>query len=522
MLYDNLFTGKEAKEALMKGVRKSADAVGGTMGTGGSNAILEAIESPGHLMTNDGYTILSSIQFADPREDMGRKILLEAVSRANRASGDGSSTTTVLTASIMEEGDKHTGEAHAMVIKRSLEDCLPIVEQLLKDQTRELIDAEGVLNYTLLEQVATVSAEDPEIGKTIAGIYTEIGKDGIIHWDISKTAEDSYTIGSGITVEGAKYYSPYMCDATEAGQSTNQIRLKAPLVMITKQKITSASEFNEIGQILYGKEVRDLVVFCDDIDPLVIPDIIKTRMIRGFRFILVKMPVFWKDEWFEDLSLASGAKIIDPKAGKYLKSVTQDDLGTFGNILITKDDTFIDGIKDLSAHIEVLKAEDTNEAANRITRLNTKTARYFVGAHSDSALSHRRLKVEDAISAAWQALNGGIVAGGGVALVNVAFGLPDTIGGKILSAALYGPMKQIYRNAGVNLGVIEGITTKGLDTRTGESVDMFEAGIIDPATVVMNAVKNAVSVAASILTANTVVILPREIEPIQPQPPVLR
>ncbi len=522
MKKDNLYTGTEAREKLMSGIKKVASAVGATMGTGGSNAILEAIENPGHLMTNDGYSIANSIVLADPIEEMGRKILVESINRANKHSGDGSSTTAVLTAAIIEEGSKHLGEASPMDIKRSLEACIPLIEASIKSQTRELYVA-GEMSLKMLEEVATISAEDAGIGKTIAEIYSKIGKSGIIHWDVSKTAEDTYTVGQGITVEGAKFYSPYMTDATESGQSTGLVRLKDPLILITKQKISSAADFNDIGQMLYNKDIRDVVVFCDDVDPLVIPDIVKTRMVRGFRFILVKMPIWWKDEWFEDLALASGAKVVDPAAGTTLKGLKYEDLGKFDSITITNEDTFIDGIKDLSAHIGQLEAQATDATALRASRLNTKTARYFVGAQSDSALSYRRLKVEDAIAAAYQALNGGIVAGGGVALMDVADKLPDTTGGKILSKALDAPFNQIVSNAGKSGYVLSGTTNTGVDTRTGALVDMFEAGIVDPAIIVMNCVKNAISVAATVLTANTVVILPREeVDPGIPQRPVLQ
>lgn len=526
MRKDNLYTSTEAREKLMTGVKKLAAAVGSTMGTGGSNAIIEAIENPGHLMTNDGFSIANAVVLADPIEEMGRKILVESINRANKSSGDGSSTTAVLTAGILEEGVKHLGEASPMDIKRELEACLPIIEESVKKQSRSL-EVAGEISPKMLEEVATISAEDPTIGSRIAEIYTKIGKTGIIHWDISKTAEDTYTIGSGITVDMAGYYSPYMCDATESGQSTNQIRIKNPLVLITKQKISSAAEFNDLGQNLYSRDVRDLVVFCDEVDPLVIPDIVKTRMVRGFRFVLVKMPVLWKDWWYEDLALASGGKVIDPSAGLSLKNVQYSDLGTFDNILITKEDTYIDGIKDVSAHVAALEAEATDDSKLRASRLNTKTARYFVGAHSDSALSYRRLKVEDAISAAWQALNGGIVPGGGVALLNASAVLRDgvqTVGSRILQRALEEPTRHIYRNAGVHVDnfLYSGTDVGGLDSRKKKEVgDMFEAGIIDPANIVLNAVKNAISVAASILTANTVVTLPREEqEPSQPLPVV--
>lgn len=481
------------------------------MGTGGNNAIIETIENPGHLPTNDGHTILSSIVLADPIEDMGRKILLESVNRANKASGDGSSTTCVLTAAIIEEGLKYKDQAHPMDIKRSLEDLLPVIEDNLKTQTRQVVDEDG-MDLDLLEQVATISAEDGEIGKMIANIYADIGPKGLIYWDISKTTKDTYTIGQGVTVEGAGFLSPYMCDASDSGQNTNQVRIKNPHILITKQKIGSAVDFEAIASSLHNRQVTDLVVLADEVEPLVIPDLVKTRLARGFRIIIVKMPILWKDWWYEDLAKATGATIIDPVAGLTMKMLKEDHLGRCGNIIITREDTYLDGIKDLSDHIKALEDENTDDSKLRASRLNTKTARYFVGAQSDSALSYRRLKVEDAISAAYQALNGGIVAGGGIALRLVSSQLDPrkNVGEAILKTALEAPFKQIVSNAGISDEQTLVMSTKGYNTKTKEVVDMFEAGIVDPTNVILNAVKNAVSVAATVLTAPTLVTLPRE------------
>lgn len=495
---DTLYVGEEARQKLIAGIRKCALAVGGTMGTGGSNSIIEAIENPGHMVTNDGWTILNSIRLADPIEDMGRRILMEAVSRANKQSGDGSSTTTVLTAAIIEEGLK-LGSTNFMEVKRSLEECIPLIEQSINAQKREIsVDEVGA--------VAAISAEDEQVGKRIQEIYQQIGKTGIIHWDISKTPEDYYTVGSGITINDATYFSPYMCDADASGNSTNQIRIKNAHILVTKQKISSASDFNGIGASLNSKEIKDLVVFADEIDPLVLPDIVKTRMVRGFRIAIVKMPVLWKDQWYEDLLLATGAKLIDPVVGTSLKDTTLEHLGSVGNIVIDKQDTHLDGIKDLSAHITALEEDGTDESKVRAARLNLKTARYFVGGHSDSAISYRRLKVEDAISAAYHALNGGVVAGGGSCLASIK------TGNEILDRALKAPAKQIALNSGLPDMVIgaDYENGKGFDSRTKSFVDMFEAKITDPAVIVLNACKNAISVAASILTAQTIVMLPRE------------
>lgn len=514
MRKDNLHTVEETRTKLASGIAKIANAVGATMGTGGSNVIIEAIESPGHLMTNDGYTIVKSIELSNPIEEMARKILLEAINRANKASGDGSSTACVLTAAIIEEGMKHVDKVHPMEIKRSLEACLPLIKDSIAKQTRPV-----EVGSPALEQVATISAEDSDIGGRIAEIYADIGPKGIIHWDISKTMKDVYTIGSGITVEGATYISPYMCDATETGQNTNSIRLKNPKILITKQKIASAADFNTLAQTLFSQEVRDLVVFADDVDPLVIGDLIKTRAVRGFRIIVVKMPVLWKDWWFEDLSKATGAKIVDTAVGFPMKSVQVTDLGTCEDILITKEDTYLDGVLDMTNLASLYEDMGTDDSKLRASRLNTKTARYFVGAPSDSALSYRRLKVEDAISAAYHALNGGIVAGGGSALAHISEHMEGepTIGGVILCAALKEPARKIAENAGhpeMTIGA-DYWHGRGFNSKSGEMVDMFEAGIVDPAVIVLNAVENAVSVAAAVLTAKAIVTLPRDENPFE-------
>lgn len=517
MTKDNLYVNNEAREKLMAGIRKAAIAVGGTMGTGGSNALIEAIENPGHLATNDGATILSSIYFADPIEDMGRKILLEAVSRANKQSGDGSSTTTVLTASIIEEGLAFLGTHNSMDIKRSLEACIPLIEKAIADQTKQITVDE-------VSKVATISAEDKGIGDLIQEIYQQIGKDGIIHWDISKTTEDTYSVGSGLTIEGAGFLSPYMCDIDEkTGQFSNQARWSNPNVLLVKQKITSASDFNGLFKALFDKEIKEVVVFCDEIEATVIPDLIQTRAVRGFKTLVIKMPVIWKDEWYADLAKASGATVIDPNAGITLKTMTLEHLGKVGNIVVSREDTFIDGIKDLTDHLEGLEEEGTDEAKNRIARLNTKTARLYIGAVSDSALSYKRLKVEDAISAAWQALQGGVVPGGGSALVEATGYLPATVGGDILNLALRAPARQIATNAGILAMDVDGryLNGMGFDTNTKTFVDMVKANIINPAKVEINAVRNAVSVAAQVLTTTTVVLLPRE-EKEHAQPPVTR
>lgn len=518
MIKDTLYTS-EAREHLIAGIRKCAAAVGGTMGTGGANSLIQANATPGHLSTNDGVTILDAIRLAHPIEEMGRKILLEAVSRANKASGDGSSTTCVLTAALLEEGLKHIGTASPMTIKRSLEECMTFIDTKLTEQSREITEND-------VASVAAISAEDAEIGAMIQDIYQQISKNGIIYWDISKTDKDSYTIGKGISVEGAGIASPYMCDREQtSGNFMTAARLTNPQVLITKEKLTSAAVFESLFLTLHNQGKKEVVVFCDDFEVQVIAQLVTTHQVQGFRTVVIKMPVLWKDLWYEDLAIASGATIIDPALGLSIKDAKPEHLGTFTHITADKDTTYIDGIQDVSAHVEALSQNDDEHSKLRVARLNIKTARYFVGASSDSALSYRRLKVEDAIASAYHALNGGIVAGGGVALLSIALSseFPATIGGMILHEALKAPMKQILTNIGMDM---ESIVYKlegphdGFDTRTRDVVDMFEAQITDPTVIVRNACKNAISVAASILTCTTVVVLPEQ-ESYQPNIPTL-
>jgi len=484
MIKDNLHTGEEVRAKLISGIRKCSEAVGGTMGTGGANSLIEMVENPHHIVTNDGATILSSIKLADPIEEMGRNILMESVGRSNKVSGDGSSTTTVLTHAILEEGTKHLKNASPMEIKRSLEACIPLIEQSINEQKREItVDEVG--------KVASISAEDEGIGGMIQEIYQKIGKDGIIHWDISKTAEDTYTIGNGLTVNGAGIASPYMCDRDKTtGNFATFAKMKNPLVIVTREKITTGAVFESLFVSLNSKGKKEVVIFCEDFDVTAISHFVMTQQVQGFRVIVIKLPVLWGDEWREDLALASGATLIDPNVGLSLKDIKEEHLGTFKHLTTDKDATYIDGIKDLSAHIESLKAEDTDQSNLRASRLNTKTARYFVGAQSDSALSYRRLKVEDAIASAYHALQGGIVVGGGWALAIASEG----IGNEILKEALKAPINQITKNMGKKY------TAKMME----------EQQVFDPAVIVMNAVKNAISVSATVLTVNTIVTFPRE------------
>jgi chaperonin GroEL len=536
MIKDNLFTKDIAREKLMRGVQRAADAVGVTLGTGGSNSLIEAIQNPGFYTTNDGISILASIRFEDTLEEMGRRILFEAVSRANKSSGDGSSTTCVLTAAILEEGLKHIGETSPMEIKRSLEACIPLIEKSINEQKKELVK-DGVIDFKLLKQVAEISAEDEGIGKMIAEIYEKIGAEGLISWEASKTPDDWYSIGTGLKIEGATYVSPYMCDM--AGTNfKNEATLENPLILLARRKISSQADLENLVMTLVNQQRKGLVIFVDEVEPLMINSFVLARAPQklGMRILVIKMPVILNDEWWVDLAHATGATVIDEASGIKLKKVQMEHLGRVAKIKVDTEATYLDGIKDFTKleqgsgmvfdYIKSLQEDGSDDALRRIARLNTKTAIYHVGAHSESALAYRRLKTEDALNAAQVALQNGIVVGGGLALSHASEALLNgndtTIGATILDLAMKKPIETIIRNTGANsddvmceiaLGYLQGDKKiYGFDSKSGKIVDMFEAGIIDPASVVLSAIKNAIGVAASILTIGTVVTLPRETE----------
>lgn len=503
---DNLYIGSEAREKIMNGVRKCSLAVGSTMGTSGNNSLLETFDYPGISTTNDGATILAALHFSDPLEEIGRKILMEAVSRANKASGDGSSTTCVLTAAILEEGiSRLSSEIAPMDIKKSLEGCIPQIEEELKKQAIEITPDN-------VAPVASISAEDESIGQMIQEIYQQIGKDGIVSWDVSKTPNDYYVLGKGLTIKDAGYITPYMCDMDEkSGLLKNTARLKDPKILLCQQKITSGLDFEELFKKLYSQDIREIVVFCNEIEPNVASDLVKTRAIRGFRTLVIKMPILWNDEWWKDLVIATGATIINPNDGLSLRDVEEKHLGTVEYLTANKDEVNIEGTKDLLSHIADLQAEGSNESLVRAARLNVRTARYFVGALSEQALYHRRLKVEDALNAAACALNNGVVVGGGVALLNVATSGLQGIGGEILKKALVSPMENIVKNAGKELKDIGEVGDSiGFNSKTGKTEDLVGAKVLDPLDVVLNAIKSAIGVAATILTVGTVALLQRD------------
>lgn len=490
----NVYKGREARELLVAGINEVADAVVVTLGAKGRNAILHENEYPNHIITNDGVSIAQKVLMRHPVEQMGADLMKEVADRANKESGDGTTTATTLARAIINNGMLLTDDP--MTLKRSLDECLPIIEKSIDAQKREITVNE-------VAAVATISAEDPALGEVLQKIYQEIGKDGIVELDVSGMFETTYEIKEGVRLRTTGYLSHHM-----ANEGTRAV-YKKPKILITRQRIATLADIDPLFAALSQAGTNEVVIFADDIDASVVAALAYTHKAGVFKTLIIKPPVLWKDWVFEDFAAITGATIIEPASGLTLKTANVSHLGTCEKLVVTKDETTVIGVKDISEHIAKLKENADEQTLLRISWLNTKAAVLKVGANSESDLSYRRLKAEDARNAVYLALQDGVVPGGGVALLNAANTMPDTIGGNLLKKTLKAPIAQIMKNAGWDKTDLidesrEKIENVGFDAKNGGYVDMWEAQIIDPAKVVKNAIKTAISVAGIVLTTEVV------------------
>jgi chaperonin GroEL len=506
---DNVYIS-DARERLMVGVNKVVDATKITLGSAGQNAIIEQGVWPFHEITNDGVSIAKSIILTDPVENIGANLIKEVALRSDNQSGDGTTTSMVLAQAILEEGMK-AKDISVMQLKRELDECVPIIMEEIDKQKREItVDTVG--------QVATISAESEEIGALFQEAYQGVGADGLLELDNSHLPSTFIEFGEGFRMRFSGYgEGEYSTTAPGIAE------YKDPLILISKEKITSIDQLNGIGNKMISAGKDFLVIYCEDIELGVHSKLAGTHITKlisemrgeqgkGIRTLVIKAPTLYKDWFYEDLAALTGATPIDLANGKTFANVQLTDLGTCDKIVATKNETRIIGTKDITEHLERVKemSKTDDQQRVRLSWLQTKTAIIKLGANSDSELSYKRKKVIDAISASKLALEDGIVAGGGVALTNIANKMPETKGGEILYQALCAPYHQILTNAGIeDHGEMENDKklSKGYNARTGQIVDMFEAGIVDPALVTKNSVRNAISVASTILTAGTVITM---------------
>lgn len=495
----NVFIGKEARDMVVRGIDMVADAVKTTLGSKGRNALLQEGVYPYHIITNDGISIAQKIQSRHPVENIGVNLMKEVADRANAESKDGTTTATVIAQAIAHAGI--AADATPQVMKE-MNACLPIIFESIDSQKRPM----GVSEVA---QAATVSAEDPQLGATLQEIYEKIGKDGIVSVEGSGTYETRYEVTDGVRLRHCGFMAPYMSQGPS-------VSYKSPKILIAKSRISTLNDIDPLFQQLSGSGTHELVMFVEEIDPQVLSALAFTHTNGIFKTLIIKAPVLFKDWLFEDFAAMTGATIVAADTGVGWKNVNASHLGTCGKLTTTRDTTIVSGIRNIDAHIARIAEEKQPQWELRIAWLGTKAATLFVGASSESELSYRRLKAEDAVGAAYLAMRDGVVPGGGVALLNASEKMPDTVGGKILREALKAPIRQIMNNAGRNPDEYHYDSqtrnpSEGFDSSTGEFVDMWKAGIVDPAQVVKNSAKAAISVAATVLTTDTVVTIPEKV-----------
>lgn len=510
----------EPFNGMARGIRKTAEIIGSTLGPAGGNVSLQEKLEPKHQIINDGATLVSRILFKDELEQMGHDFLREATERSNVSSGDGSSTTVCILNSLLQEGIKQMkgNGISRMQLKEELDACLPLIEKEIDSMTKSI----GVED---VPAVAAIASEDVEVAQILGEIYKKIGKEGIIHLEGSGSYQTSFQLIEGVRFVDTGMLSPYMVNdegARKAGRKESRAVYEKPSILVTKRKIENIGDIEPLLQALIAKGEKTLVIFTDDMDSNVARLLVELQKNpkRSLNILIIKAPTLWKQYVFDDFSKITGSAVVEDAAGINFKNLELAHLGTCGTLIVDKEETTVIGIHNIGYHIEELKKENTTDSKLRLSWLTTKTAILKLGAKSETELSWRKYKCEDAIHSSRLALKAGVVIGGGACLLNVSNRMPSSLGGKILAKALKAPIIQIMHNAGQATpmdGGFDGMTftseTMGYDAKSRKIVDMFEANIIDSAEVVKNACRNSLGIASTLLTIHAAIVLPPELRP---------
>jgi chaperonin GroEL len=392
-------------------------------------------------------------------------------------------------------------------IKESIDALLPFIDQEIDKQTRQITIPE-------VEKVAAVAGKSAEKGRILAEIYNEIGRDGIIYPQCNFTSDKTtYHITTGIKFKNTGLLSEHMVHDEEAIKENRKERKAVyhnPMILVTKRKLSTISDINPLLATLEAQNKKDLVIFTDDMDSGLASILIDAHKSKAINICIIKAPVVYKNSVFEDFAKCTGATIVEDASGITFKNLPISALGTCGTIEVDTETTILVGIKDIADHIADLKTKDDVESKMRLCWLTPKTAILEIGGLSETDLSYHRLKYDDAIGSSQSALQYGIVAGGGLALYNVAQKLPDTIGGKILKESILYPFRQLCENSSITVEYRNIGDEMGYDLITGKIVNMFDAGIVDSALVIKNEVRNAVGIASTAITTPFLITKPEK------------
>jgi chaperonin GroEL len=511
---------EEARKALKRGVDQLAEVVKTTLGPKGRNVILEKGYG-GPTITNDGVTIAEEISVEDKTENLGVEIIKSVASKTNEVAGDGTTTAVVLTQSIANEGLKNvTAGADPLAIKRGIEKGVRSLIKSLQKLSKPVTGEEEIA------QVATISAEDPEMGKLIATVLSEVGKDGVVTIEESRTFGLSKEIVKGLQFDQG-YISPYMITDQERMKS----ELKNALFLITDKKISSIQEILPLLEELSKAGKKDLVIIAEDIEGEALATLIINKLKGVFNALAIKAPGFGDrtKAMLEDIAIVTGGQVISEEKGMKLESVNIDHLGKAEKVVATKESTTIIGgngsksaieerVQAINRELEAAESSfEKDKLLERKAKLVGGVAIIKVGAPTEIEQKARQHKAEDALAATKAAIEEGIVPGGGVALIRAAQDLDkvdvkgeEKIGLKVLEQAIEGPIRGIAENAGAEGSVVvekvrSGKDGFGYNALTNQYEDLVKAGVIDPTKVVRTALENAASAATMLLTTEATV-----------------
>ena len=515
--------GEEARKALQGGIDKLANTVKITLGPKGRNVVLDK-KYGAPLITNDGVTIAKEVELEDPFENMGAQLVKEVATKTNDVAGDGTTTATLLAQALIREGMKNVAAgANPMVVKKGIKGAVDNVVETIK------ANSQPVKNSSDIARIATISAADENVGKLIAEAMEKVTADGVITVEESKTAETSCDVVEGMQFDRG-YISPYMVTDTDKMEAV----IDDAFILITDKKITNIQEILPLLEqiVQAGKK---LVIVAEDIEGEALATLLVNKLRGTFTCVGVKAPGFGdrRKEMLRDIAILTGGEVITEELGLDLKDATVAQLGRARQVKILKEDTIIvDGAGDndaIKARVAQIKTQietttsdfDREKLQERLAKLSGGVAVIRVGAATETEMKEMKLRIEDALAATKAAVEEGYVAGGGVALLNAIPALKEYIekiedldektGAKIVLKAIEEPVRQIAANAGLEGSVIidgilrSGKTGYGYDFATETFTDMAEAGILDPTKVTRSALQNASSVAAMVLTTESLV-----------------
>ena len=513
--------GEDARKSLLEGVNKLADTVKVTLGPKGRNVVLDkSFGAP--LITNDGVTIAKEIELEDKFENMGARLVKEVSEKTNDVAGDGTTTATVLAQAMIKEGVKNVAAgADPMAMKRGIDKAVKSAVEELKTISVPVNGKDDIA------RVASISANNDEVGELIAEAMEKVSKDGVITIEESKTSTTQLNVVEGMQFDKG-YVSPYMVTDTEKMEAI----VDNPYILITDKKISNIQEILPLLEALMQQSGK-LVIICDDIEGEALSTLVLNKLRGVLNVVAVKAPGFGdkRKAMLEDIAILTGGEVITSDLGLELKDTQIEQLGRARQVKVQKENTIIvdgsgdkqqiaDRVGQIKAQINETKSEyDKEGLQERLAKMAGGVAVIEVGAATETEMKDKKLRIEDALSATKAAVEEGIVAGGGTALINVVPAVEKTVneltggeklGAEIVLKSLEEPVKQIARNAGLEPAVIADNVRKaevgvGFDASKEEYVDMKKAGIVDPTKVTRSALQNAASIASMVITTESLV-----------------